>query len=182
MERQLSRRAFLLGVPLLAISGCVTAQRMEDIERRIGHLEDDNIMKGTEDVGARNMWWRNGLTGGGDALDGISHTVLATGDGVIVIATDGSSPNAYIFNYDPSATNSNDSPRLIAPTSGGGGWRLTDIYSQTYNTSAGDGSRYIDVSNTSTPTGVDGRCFYNKTTNKWCCYNGADWECASLAE
>lgn len=152
------------------------------MERRLGYLEDDDVMRGAENVGARNMWWRNGLTGGGESLDGIAYSNIATGDGAIVVATDGASPNAYIFNYDPTATNTSDSPRLVAASGGGGAWRLTDIYSQTYNTSAGDGEKYIDVSNTSTPTAADGRCFYNKTTNKWCCYNGADWQCASLME
>lgn len=67
----------------------------------------------------------NALTGVGQALDGIHHTLLAVGDTAHVIVPGGNAYDyAVIATTDPEA-----SPTLIRPDSGGDlGWQLVEVY------------------------------------------------------
>jgi len=194
MERLINRRTFLYLTPLAILAGCAPGKRLDQLESRVSALDSlvsktpslsaEEAMKLAESTESRNMWWRNGLIGGGDALDGITHTSLADGDGAIVVATDSVNSNIYFYSYNASGTNTDNPPARIAPNSGGGAWYLCDTYSKTYNVAGEDGHYRINVSNASIFVGtpINGDCMYRKDTNQICCFNGASWGCASLVD
>jgi len=134
------------------------------------------------DAYASKAYWRSALTEGADALAAINHAILNSGDLGIVGALDGTTATFYVYVYDSTATNTTDSPDRIAPTSGGGAWRLCESTFYKIVTSSADGEAYVNVSNSGdfTGTATEGDCYYRKDTKKWCCYDGSNWLCTDL--
>jgi hypothetical protein len=78
---------------------------------------------------ASKMYWATGLTGGGDALDGIDGAGLAAGDGAIVILDSGTNaPVFYVYRLQASSA-SESSPNVIVPNSNAGtsAWHLSGV-------------------------------------------------------
>jgi hypothetical protein len=174
----------------LTFSGCVTVLDYQALENRVSQLEKKktaNTMLLAEEAGARKFWWRNGLLGGGDALDGINHANLTDGDGAIVASLSGTTATWSVWIYDSDGTNS-DYPAScttectrIAPNSGGGAWQLCIVNASSMGTFTIDGYKYINVTNTGAFSGTPntGDCYFRQSNNTWCCYNGG-WKCEVL--
>ena len=90
---------------------------------------------------AANLWWRNGLTGGGAGdLDAV--TGYADGDPAIIMQDDGGTYKAYLYRYDSAPTGSpaEDPPDVIAPDDIGGDpgrWMLVEFYAKVLVVSQG---------------------------------------------
>ncbi len=73
--------------------------------------------------GTNKMFWATGLTGGGDALDGIDGNDLTVGDGVFALYNDG--VRDLLLEYRVQASGATESsPGIIAPDSNAGTKRL----------------------------------------------------------
>lgn len=83
-----------------------------------------------------NVYFRNTLTGGGTALDGVSYSQLSDGDKAFVDVSD----IRYGYDYDSSSSSAENSPNVIKPddNSGNGRWILQEAYAVSlyYNGSA----------------------------------------------
>ncbi len=185
-------RSLILGLILMVMAGCVSSVQYRNLESRIVALEKGKAARAmllAEEAGARKFWWRNGLLGGGDALDGINHANLADGDGAIVLQLSGTTATWSVWAYDSDGTNSDDPAGCttqctrIAPNSGGGAWQLCTVNGASMGTFTTDGYKYINVTNTGAFSGTPstGDCYYRQDTNSWCCYEGS-WLCEVLGD
>lgn len=186
-------RRYLLSLSICALmlSSCLSVQDYARLEERVATLEKAKIteprdpMLLAEQAGARNFWWRRYVTGGTDALDGISHTSLADGDAAFVMYQDGSTMTAYLYIYYSSGTDAETADyRVIAPNSGGGRWYLVNFTLQQITSVAVDGTHYFRAWNSVAFSGTpaEGMCYWKDTAsneNHLCCYD-ADapaWKC-----
>jgi len=167
-------------IPLLFLFGCVSPQRVADLEAKIAKLEKGKAstnMLLAEQAGARKFWWRNTLTGGGgDALDGIENMV--DGDAAFVMVLSGTTATGYLYIFDAGGSQEESSP-LVIDGSGtpAGDWLLVNFNVAMLTSSSADGTHYIDMSNTNTldaGSRADGRCWYAKDNNRIECYDGTN--------
>ena len=126
-----------------------------------------------EEAGARKAWWRNGLEGGGTALDGINDSYLTDGDLGIVAVISGTTVDLYFYIYDETDA-SNDSPRVIQPNSGNGAWLLCDVHGKQIESDA-SGDSYIKILQANTPSTLEeGMIWYDSVDNRLEYYNGTN--------
>jgi hypothetical protein len=155
------------------------------VKEDIMYDDSPRLMEIVADTAA-SAKWRNALTGGGDALDGISYSGINDGDVTFVLIMDGTTAEFYVYVFDDDSGASESSPEIIEPDDAGGSngrWILAEMYAAAVVGSAADGDRYINVGNSTAPTSPsDGDCYYNTADNDWCCYNTSSglFECVSL--
>lgn len=173
-------RIAILAIALL-VSGCVSMSDYQALQDRVANIEKSKAQSAmllAEQTGARKFWWRNGLTGGGDNLDGINAGSLTDGDVAIVAYKDGTTMTLYFYIYDSDDATSESSPTVIEPDAGGGGaWFLASVQVVGVTGNAADGTHYVDMSNTATldaGSRADGRCWYAKDNNRIECYDGSN--------
>ncbi len=176
---------------LFFFSGCAANitllnKRMNKLESSVSSLKKKklkSIIALAEEAGARSIWWRNGLTDGGDNLDGIGCASLSDGDAAFVFAISGSTVTGYMYIFDADGNTGESEPTIIVPNdqvascSSVGEWLLVDFQASSLTSNAADGSHWIDVSNTATIDAgerADGRCWYAKDNNRIECYDGAN--------
>jgi len=169
-------------IPLLLLLGCASQQRVADLENKIAQMSKQKAtgtMLLAEQAGARKFWWRNALTGGGDALDGIVDGSLVNGDAAFVMTQSGTTMTGYLYVYNKDAgdATAENSPLVIAPNAGGGRWYLVNFNAAVITSNSADGTHYLDMSNTATldaGSRADGRCWYAKDNNRIECYDGTN--------
>lgn len=130
-----------------------------------------------EEAGDKKVWWRNGLIGGGDNLDGIDDDNLTDGDVALVATISGSTVNMWWYIYDQSdTTTSEDSTNytVIAPDTGVGRWLLCNMNGATI-TSKSSGDHYFQILQAGTPSSLsEGMIWYDSTDNRLEYYNGTN--------
>lgn len=167
-------------IPLLILMGCVSQQRVSDLEAKIEQLSKQkasSTMLLAEQAGARKFWWRNALSGGGDGLDGIPAANLVNGDAAFVMVQDGVTMTAYLYVYNNTDITAENLPLIVAPNDGGGRWYLVNFNVAILTSNSADGTHYLDMSNTATldvGSRADGRCWYAKDNNRIECYDGTN--------
>jgi hypothetical protein len=165
----------LIGLALsLTLSSCATVD-YSALESRVTALEKKKAtttMLLAEQAGARKFWWRNALTEGADALDAISHLLLADGDAAFVMTLSGETATGYLYVYDENGTTAESSPLIIAPDSGGGRWFLVNFNGAAITSNAAEGTHYVEVTNAgdlAAGSRGEGRCWYDTTNHVFKC-------------
>jgi len=172
-------------IPLLFLFGCVSPQRVADLEAKIAKLEKGKAstnMLLAEQAGARKFWWRNTLTGGGgDALDGIENMV--DGDAAFVMVLSGTTATGYLYIFDAGGSQAESSP-LVIDGSGtpAGDWLLVNWNAATITSNGASGYSYIKASNPTDFAGTpaEGMCYYQVDDKAWCCYDADSWNCIDM--
>lgn len=166
---------------LLVLSSCAGMQDYTRLKERVEVLEKVklkapvDVMLLAEQAGARKFWWRNALTEGTDALDAISHTILADGDAAFVMTLSGETATGYLYVYDSDGTTAESSPLIIAPDSGGGRWFLVNFNAGVFTSNAADGTHYIQATNAgdlAAGSRAEGRCWYDTSADLFKCVDG----------
>lgn len=181
--------SFFAAALIFLLGACATTNlplKISELESRVKTLEKKkltSIIALAEEAGARSIWWRNGLTGGSDNLDGIGCASLSDGDASFVFTISGSTVTGYMYIFDNDGSTGESSPTIIVPDdqvascSSVGEWLLVDFQVAGLTSNAADGSHWIDVSNTGTIDAgerTDGRCWYAKDNDRIECYDGAN--------
>jgi len=181
MERRSNMKKLMVLIISLLLMGCATA----GLDGRVSHLEKEfkriEMMTAAGGAAATDRIWPfYGLTGDGNALDGIAEASI--GDNDTAIGRD-SDAYGYIYYWSPTDDNTTgcDSPACIEPSDqvdDTGSWlNVTRFYAATFYSSAADGDHYVDPSNTSAfPTGIaEGSVTCIDDYDTCFVYDGSDW-------
>jgi hypothetical protein len=97
------------------------------------------------------FYWANGLSGGGDAIDGIDGSILGTGDACFVVLDAGSNdPKYYVYRLQASGATVS-SPNVIAPSANAGvkRWHLTGLIVPNFTVQDQTDNNYLMITNNS---------------------------------
>lgn len=168
-------------------SSCSQYVKKSELEEYVASQIEDQIIDYTDLASetAASVKWRNALTGGGDALDGIADSGIADGDVCFVLIMDSTTAKFYIFVFDNDSALSEDSPQVITPDDAGGNgrWVLAQIHYTAMVGEVDDGDVYINFSNSSAATYSSpsaGDCYYKRDDNDIYCYDGSGWNYLSF--
>ena len=151
--------------------------RMEALEKQIKKIE---IMAASGEAAATDRVWPfYGLTGAGNALDGISEVSIGAND--TAIGRD-SSNYGYIYYWNATHATACNSPACIRPnpTDGTGSWlNVERFYSAAFYSSAADGTHYTDPSNSAAfppdPPVTEGSITCRDDRDACFVYDGTNW-------
>ncbi len=149
--------------------------RMEALEKQVKKIE---LMAASGAAAATDRFWPfYGLTGGGNALDGIAEANIGAND--TAIGRD-SSAYGYIYYWDATHAAACSSPACIRPadTDNTGSWlNVPRFYAEAFYSSADDGDHYVDPSNASAfPTGMaEGSIACRDDRDACFVYDGSSW-------
>jgi hypothetical protein len=100
---------------------------------------------------ANKFYWANGLSGGGDAIDGIDGAIITAGDGCFVVLDSGTNtPKFYLYRAQASSA-AEDSPNVITPDSNAGTmrWHLAGNIVASITSQGATNDNYIKIINNS---------------------------------
>ena len=163
----------LISLSFFLLSHCAGYINLEERVLRLEQLQNE-IVPLTELAGADSRWRDGRTTEGTHNVDEI--TGMADGDWTTVLEESGATSSIYFYAYDTTNCPSSDDTLQI-DGSGGGCWHLVKIHVLGLVGEAADGTHYIDVSNAGdldVGDREDGRCWYDKTDNRWECYDGTN--------
>jgi len=149
---QLKKVWFVFFIFLFGCAGLYSKPN-SDLEARIASVEREIqrvkvIALSGEAAATDRVWPFYGLTGGGNALDGITEGSIGTNDFALGRDSDG---YGYLFYWNATDTNSESAPSVIKPNGGDGtgSWlSISRWYAESFYSTASDGEHYVDVSNT----------------------------------
>lgn len=174
----------------------ILEQKVEKIEKNIDILKMDiviineelnkklqeDLMKISEGTGGDSkftIYPAYGLTGGGNAVDGIVSTKLTLddGDACFAFVLTGSTPKFYVYVWDSDNTDTADNTTIIQPTDNpaSGRWLLAQVHVLSLQ-GEGTGDSYLKVNNSSAPSSPsEGWFWYNTGDDRLEFYDGTNY-------
>lgn len=169
--------------------------KVANLEIRISQLEKDviliredvykqlqeRLMSMSEEVGADSKFTifpAYGLTGGGNAVDGIDgdHAKLDDGDACFSFVLTGTTPKFYVYLMDTDNGGTEDGTTIITPDTNAGNKRWILCYIHTVGlVGEGSGDKYIKVINSGNPGSLEeGMFWYDSGSQQFEYYDGTN--------